>query len=94
MPKKAVVPPVAPKRSSLEQRVVNIITTQWGVDDEEVTPDASFVKDLSADSLDRIEIVMAIEADFGISIDDDDAEGIDTLPALIALLVQKKGVKP
>lgn len=82
----------APKRPPIEQQVVNIITDQWGVDDAQVTPEASFVKDLGADSLDQVEMVMHLEEDFGIVIDDEDVEKVDTLAALLALLA-KKGVK-
>lgn len=87
-----LVTPEVPKRPALDQRIVNLITDQWGVDDDEVTPDASFSKDLGADSLDCVELVIGLEEEFNIVIDDEDAEGIDTLQALVALLV-KKGVK-
>ena len=61
---------------SVEDRVKNIIVEQLGVDEEEVTPDASFVDDLGADSLDTVELVMAFEEEFGIEIPDEDAEKI------------------
>ena len=64
---------------SIEQRVKEIIVEQLGVDDEEVTPDASFVEDLGADSLDTVELVMAFEEEFGIEIPDDAAETIQTV---------------
>src|ERR671912_1461209 len=54
----------------------SIIVEQLGVDEEEVTPDASFVDDLGADSLDTVELVMAFEEEFGIEIPDEDAEKI------------------
>ena len=57
-------------------KVKSIIVEQLGVDEEEVTPDASFVDDLGADSLDTVELVMAFEEEFGIEIPDDDAEKI------------------
>ena len=53
-----------------------IIVEQLGVDEEEVTPDASFVDDLGADSLDTVELVMALEEEFNIEIPDEDAEKI------------------
>ena len=56
--------------------VKKIIVEQLGVDEEEVTPDASFVDDLGADSLDTVELVMAFEEEFGIEIPDEDAEKI------------------
>jgi len=57
-------------------KVKSIIVEQLGVDEEEVTPDASFVDDLGADSLDTVELVMAFEEEFGIEIPDEDAEKI------------------
>ena len=59
-----------------EDRVKKIITEQLGVDDEDVTPEANFVEDLGADSLDTVELVMAFEEEFGIEIPDEDAEKI------------------
>ena len=61
---------------SVEDRVKSIIVEQLGVDAEEVTPDASFVEDLGADSLDTVELIMAFEEEFGVEISDDDAEKI------------------
>ena len=61
---------------SVEERVKSIIVEQLGVDAEEVSPDASFVEDLGADSLDTVELVMAFEEEFGIEIPDEDAEKI------------------
>ena len=57
-------------------KVKSIIVEQLGVDEEEVTPDASFVDDLGADSLDTVELVMAFEEEFGLEIPDEDAEKI------------------
>ena len=57
-------------------KVKGIIVEQLGVDEEEVTPDASFVDDLGADSLDTVELVMALEEEFNIEIPDEDAEKI------------------
>ncbi len=64
---------------SVEERVKKIVAEQLGVDEEEVTPEASFVDDLGADSLDTVELVMAFEEEFGIEIPDDDAEKIITV---------------
>jgi acyl carrier protein len=61
---------------SVEERVKSIIVEQLGVDAEEVNPDASFVEDLGADSLDTVELIMAFEEEFGVEISDDDAEKI------------------
>ena len=63
---------------AVADKVKSIIVEQLGVDEEEVTPDASFVDDLGADSLDTVELVMAFEEEFGIEIPDDAAETIQT----------------
>jgi acyl carrier protein len=60
----------------VSEKVKSIIVEQLGVDEEEVTSDASFVDDLGADSLDTVELVMAFEEEFGLEIPDDDAEKI------------------
>jgi acyl carrier protein len=65
--------------ASVEERVKTIIVEQLGVDEAEVTPSASFVDDLGADSLDTVELVMAFEEAFGIEIPDEDAEKIATV---------------
>lgn len=61
---------------SVAEKVQKIIVDQLGVSAEEVKPDASFVEDLGADSLDLTELIMAMEEEFGIEIDDDDAQKI------------------
>ncbi len=65
--------------ASVEEKVKSIIVDQLGVNEGEVTPAASFVDDLGADSLDTIELVMAFEEAFGIEIPDEDAEKIKTV---------------
>jgi acyl carrier protein len=67
------------RMASVEERVKQIIVEQLGVDEGEVTPTASFVDDLGADSLDTVELVMAFEEAFGIEIPDEDAEKIATV---------------
>ena len=61
---------------SIPDKVKSIIVDQLGVDEEQVIPDASFVDDLGADSLDQVELVMALEEEFGLEIPDEDAEKI------------------
>jgi acyl carrier protein len=58
------------------ERLKKIIVEQLGVDEEEVTPTASFVEDLNADSLDLVELIMSLEEEFGMEISDEDAERI------------------
>jgi len=72
--------------SSVAEKVKGIIVEQLGVDEEEVTPDASFVDDLGADSLDVVELVMAFEEEFGVEIPDDDAEKITRVREAIAYI--------
>jgi acyl carrier protein len=64
---------------AVEEKVKQIIVDQLGVEPSEVTPAASFVDDLGADSLDRVELIMALEETFGIEIPDSDAEKISTV---------------
>jgi len=68
------------------ERVVEIIVHQLGVEPEEVTPEANFVDDLGADSLDTIELVMAFEEEFGIEIPDEQAERLRTVGDVIKYL--------
>ena len=64
---------------SIEQKIKAIIIEQLGVDEDEVTPQASFLDDLGADSLDIVELVMAMEEEFKIEIPDEDVEGLKTV---------------
>ncbi|MEI8349736.1 MAG: acyl carrier protein [Candidatus Omnitrophota bacterium] len=64
---------------SVEEKVKEIIAEQLGVKKEEIKPESSFVDDLGADSLDTVEVVMALEEEFGIEIPDEDAEKITTV---------------
>jgi acyl carrier protein len=64
---------------SVEKRVKEIVAEQLGVDEAQVTNDASFMDDLGADSLDTVELVMALEEEFDIEISDEDAEKIQTV---------------
>jgi acyl carrier protein len=65
--------------SDIEERVRKIVVEQLGVKQDEVTIEASFVDDLGADSLDTVELVMALEEEFGTEIPDEDAEKITTV---------------
>ncbi len=62
--------------STIEERVKKVVIEQLGVDEDQVKPEASFVDDLGADSLDTVELVMALEEEFDAEIPDDEAEGI------------------
>ncbi len=64
---------------SIEDRIQQIVSEQLGVSPDEVKPEASFIDDLGADSLDTVELVMAFEEEFEIEIPDEDAEGIATV---------------
>ena len=65
--------------STTEQRVIKLVCEQLGVKEEEVTSEASFVEDLGADSLDTVELVMALEEEFETEIPDEEAEKITTV---------------
>ena len=69
--------------ASVEEEVKQIVVDQLGVDEDEVKPEASFVDDLGADSLDVVELVMALEEEFGLEIKDEDAEKIGTVKQAI-----------
>ncbi|MDO6705750.1 MULTISPECIES: acyl carrier protein [unclassified Photobacterium] len=69
--------------SNIEERVKKIIVEQLGVDESEVKNEASFVDDLGADSLDTVELVMALEEEFDTEIPDEEAEKITTVQAAI-----------
>lgn len=64
---------------AVDEKVKKIIAEQLGVEEDEVTPDASFIDDLGADSLDTVELIMAFEEEFGIEIPEEDAEKIATV---------------
>lgn len=72
-----------------EGKIKKIISEQLGVKEEEVVPEASFVEDLGADSLDTVELVMALEEEFNIEIPDDDAEKILTVQNVMDYIKEK-----
>jgi acyl carrier protein len=73
---------------SVERRVIEIIVEQLGVGEDEVTPEASFIDDLGADSLDLVELIMAMEEEFGLEISDEDAEKIQTVQDVINYITE------
>jgi len=80
-------------RMSVQEKVKSIIAEQLGVKPEEVTPEASFIDDLGADSLDTVELVMALEEEFGIEIPDEDAEKITSVGDAVKYIEEKTGNK-
>jgi acyl carrier protein len=75
--------------SSIESQVKSIVAEQLGVKEDEVTNQASFVDDLGADSLDTVELVMALEEEFETEIPDEDAEKIKTVQQAIDYITQR-----
>ncbi len=76
-----------------EEKIKSIISEQLGVKPEEVTPNASFIDDLGADSLDTVELVMALEEEFGIEIPDEDAEKMTSVGDAIKYIEEKSASK-
>ena len=77
--------------SDTADRVKKIVVEHLGVEEDKVTPDASFIDDLGADSLDIVELVMAFEVEFGVEIPDDAAEKITTVRDAIEYIDTNKG---
>ena len=77
----------------LEKRLNNLIVEQLGISEEEAVPAASFIEDLGADSLDIVELVMAMEEEFDVEIPDEDAERIQRISDAIAYMKEKLGSK-
>lgn len=77
--------------NEIEARVKKIVVEQLGVKEDEVTTEASFVDDLGADSLDTVELVMALEEEFDTEIPDEDAEKIITIKDAVAYVVERMG---
>jgi len=78
------------REMAVAEKVKEIIVEQLGVDPEEVTMEASFVNDLGADSLDTVELVMALEEEFNIEIPDEEAEKLDTVGKAIDYINKHK----
>ncbi len=75
---------------SIEERVKDIIVDQLGVSADQVTPEAKFVEDLGADSLDTVELVMALEEEFDVEVPDDEAEKLQAVKDVVAFISSKK----
>lgn len=75
---------------SIEEKMVEIISKQLSVDKSKVVPEASFVDDLGADSLDLVELVMAMEEEFGMEIADEDAEKLQTVQDAINYVKERQ----
>ncbi len=76
---------------AVEDKVKKIIVDQLGVDENEITPEASFIDDLGADSLDTVELIMAFEEEFGLEIPDEEAEKLTTVGDALKYLDEKLG---
>jgi acyl carrier protein len=79
-----------PSSGELAERIKNIIVEQLSVAPEEVTPEASFIEDLGADSLDIVELIMALEEEYDIEIPDEDAEKIQTVQDVTNYIEKKQ----
>ncbi|MFM7469570.1 MAG: acyl carrier protein [Vampirovibrionales bacterium] len=77
--------------SSILERVTKVVVEQLSVDASEVTPQASFTQDLGADSLDTVELVMALETEFSTEIPDEDAEKIQTVQQAVDYITARQG---
>ncbi|NIT35715.1 MAG: acyl carrier protein [candidate division Zixibacteria bacterium] len=77
--------------AEVAEKIKEIIVEQLGVTPEQVTPEASFIEDLGADSLDTVELVMALEEEFDIQIPDEEAEKITTVQQAVDYIIAKKG---
>ncbi|MFM2196747.1 MAG: hypothetical protein RLZZ505_179 [Verrucomicrobiota bacterium] len=76
---------------SIEERVKDIIVDQLGVSADQVTAEAKFVEDLGADSLDTVELVMALEEEFDVEVPDDEAEKLQAVKDVVSFITSKKG---
>jgi len=76
---------------AIDEKVIDIIVDKLGVDRSEVLPEAVFVDDLGADSLDLVELIMAMEEEFGMEIADEDAEKLRTVQDVISFISARAG---
>jgi len=81
------------EEKSIEEKVKDIIVEQLGVNPEQVTPQASFIEDLGADSLDIVELVMAFEEEFGVEVPDEDAEKLQKVGDVVNYIKERQKPK-
>ena len=81
---------MADQNTSIEQRVKKIIVEQLGVKEDQVTPEAKFIEDLGADSVDTVELVMALEEEFGQEIPDEEAEKLQSVGDVIKFVEERQ----
>ena len=77
--------------SSIQDKVVEIIVEQLNVNAEQAVPEAKFIEDLGADSLDTVELVMRLEEEFGVEISDEESEKILTVGSAVKFIEEKQG---
>ncbi len=77
--------------AEVEEKVKNIIVEQLSVNEEQVVPEAKFIEDLGADSLDTVELVMAFEEEFGIEVPDEEAEKLNSVGDVINYVEANQG---
>lgn len=77
--------------SSVAEKVKKIVVEQLGVSEDQISDDAKFIEDLGADSLDQVELVMALEEEFGADIPDEDAEKMTTVGDAVSYITSKQG---
>lgn len=78
-------------RSEIETRLTALLVSELGLDEDKITPDARFEEDLEVDSLGVVELLMALEDEFGVSIPDEEAESIGTVGQAVDVVSQKLG---
>ena len=75
---------------TIEQRIKDIIVEQLGVNPDQVTPEAKFIEDLGADSLDTVELVMALEEEFGLEVPDEEAEKLQSVGDVVKYIEENQ----